>query len=217
MSLSSIPPSPSEKCESAAIGIGVLIIFIAMVLVAGIAASVLVQTSEQLEMQALRTGQQTIDEVSSGLKVEAIGGYHLSGFIDKIAIEIAPKSGSPDIDVGNVVLEIADSTAKYVLRYTNNFTNQSDINGDLFGNGDFGDETSFGVIVLQDADESCSQKNPVINYGDHIILAIDSHSLFDGLSPRTEVFGLVICEQGSAGIIGFTSPSSFSEAVISLQ
>jgi len=67
----------------ASIGIGAMIVFIAMVLVAGIAASVLVQTSSRLEMQALKTGHETISEVASGIKVESVDGYNTSGRINK--------------------------------------------------------------------------------------------------------------------------------------
>ena len=51
----------------AAIGLGSLIIFIAMILVAGIAASVFIQTMNSLEQQALQTGQDVIRDISSGL------------------------------------------------------------------------------------------------------------------------------------------------------
>jgi len=213
----SLPSSPSESNDTASIGIGALIVFIAIVLVAGIAASVLVQTSTQLEMQALQTGQETITEVSSGVKVEGVSGHNTSGTIDKIGIEITIKAGSSDIDLGETIIEITDSFTKNVLNYNNNFTNQSSINGSIFDNGDFGDSTRFGIIVLQDADESCTQSNPIINYGDHVVISIDTIKLFNGMAPRTDVSGLVICEEGSAGIIGFTVPASVSDTIISLQ
>ena len=63
-----------KEKDVGAIGIGAMIVFIAMVLVAGIAASVLVQTSGRLETQAMRSGQETIAEVSSGINVFDIVG-----------------------------------------------------------------------------------------------------------------------------------------------
>jgi flagellin FlaB len=207
------------KLDTASIGIGAMIVFIAMVLVAGIAASVLVQTSTRLEMQALRTGQETIAEVSSGLKIEAIEGHNTSGSIDKMAIEITSKAGAPDIDLAQTVIELSDSNDKFILTRgeTDDYCNSSTVNGDLFANGKFGDATNFGITVLQDADESCTGSNPIINFGDHVVLGVNTDSVFTGLDPRTDVSGLVICEEGSPGIIGFTTPASYIDPVMELQ
>jgi flagellin FlaB len=206
-----------EKKDFGSIGIGAMIVFIAMVLVAGIAASVLVQTSTRLEMQALKTGQETIAEVSSGITVQTVEGYNTSGSITKMAVEICPKAGSPDIDLEQAIIEISDSSNKYVLTYGSSLTNTTTINGDLFTNGQFGTGTTFGITVLQDADDSCTASAPVINFGDHVILGIDTDAVFSGISPRTDVNGLVVCEEGAPGIIGFTTPSSYIDSIMELQ
>ena len=209
-----------EKDDFAAIGIGAMIVFIAMVLVAGIAASVLVQTSSTLEMQALRTGQQTTSEVASGIYIEGIEGANSGGTVNQLAIEIKPRSGSPDIDLNTTVIEISDSSTKYVLSYeSGNHTTASNVNGNLFTTSFYpmssAATTSFGVIVLQDADGSCISTNPVINFGDHVVLAVGN--AFSGISPRTDVFGMVISEEGSPGIIGFRTPESYTETILALQ
>jgi flagellin FlaB len=208
-----------ERNDVAAIGIGAMIVFIAMVLVAGIAASVLITTSTTLEMQALQTGQQTTAEVASGIFVEGIEGSNSSGKITKLAIEIKPRSGSPDIDLATTVIELSDSDVKYVLQFDSSvFTLAADANGDVFSNSFYpssNTSSTFGVLVLQDADSSCVSSNPIINFGDHVVLTVGD--AFSGISPRTDVFGMVISEEGAPGIIGFRTPESYTEAIVELQ
>jgi len=209
----------NERNESAAIGIGAMIVFIAMVLVAGIAASVLISTSTTLEMQALRTGSQTTTEVASGIYIEGIEGSNASGSITKLAIEIKPRAGSPDIDLATTVIEISDSAVKYVLEYdSGTFTLSNATLGNVFTASFYpssNTQSTYGVIVLQDADDSCTSSNPVINYGDHVVLTVGN--AFSGIAPRTDMFGMVISEEGAPGIIGFKTPESYTEAIMELQ
>jgi flagellin-like protein len=82
--------------EEAAVGIGTLIVFIAMILVAAVAASVIMQTAENLQQRAYAVGKQTIRDVSSGLHVIDVTGYTdvNKSKIEYLAISIAPRAGS---------------------------------------------------------------------------------------------------------------------------
>lgn len=203
-----------------AIGIGAMIVFIAMVLVAGIAATVIIQTSNTLEMQALSSGQETISEVSTGIMVETIEGYNTSGTICLFAIEVKARAGSTDIDLSETVIELSDSSTKNILTFSStNFTNVSEINGNVF-TWEFyphNNNTLFSVMVVEDADESCQWSTPVINSGDHVILTVNVSACFGGLGTNKDVFGKVIPEEGSPGSISFTTPGALSDKVIDLQ
>ena len=208
-----------KKKDVGAIGIGAMIVFIAMVLVAGIAASVLIQTSTKLESQAMRSGQETIAEVSTGIAVEEIEG-HLSGTtLNYIVISVRPRAGSSDLDLSETVVELSDSLTKNLLTYdSTTFTDTDGINGDIFAAGNFvASAVQFGLIVLEDADGSVSSSNPVINRGDHVLITIDVSTAFGGLATRTDIFGLVIPEEGSPGVISFTTPAAYPDPVIELQ
>jgi archaeal flagellin FlaB len=191
-------------------GIGAMIVFIAMVLVAGIAASMLIQTANYLEVQAMTTGQETTAEVSTGLLVKNIEAMKAAVGFQRIGIMVQPRAGSRDIDLSKTYLEISNTEIKCVLFYTNGeFNNRSDIDGDLFSGRFFNniDQTHFGVVVLVDADASLAANTPVMNKGDKVMLTLSAFDCFqEELSPRENVFGLVQPEEGTPGFFGFRAP-----------
>ncbi|MFA0822884.1 MAG: archaellin/type IV pilin N-terminal domain-containing protein [Methanomethylovorans sp.] len=112
---------------NAQVGIGTLIIFIAMVLVAAVAAAVLIQTSGTLQQKAQSTGKQATQEVSSNLIVKNIEGVRaknsavaLSSTIDLLRLKVGLNVGSQSVDVNQVVISITDGTTANNLVYAGN-------------------------------------------------------------------------------------------------
>ena len=62
-----------NKNESGAIGIGAMIIFIALILVAAVASTIIIKTAEELQQRAEATGDDTRDEISG--KITLVGAY----------------------------------------------------------------------------------------------------------------------------------------------
>jgi flagellin FlaB len=215
------------------IGIGAMIVFIAMVLVAGIAASVLIQTSTKLEAQAMATGSETTEEVSTGLAVCDIQGYATTGSdMSKIAIMIRARAGSEGIDLAETYIELSDTNKKIILSYQNTtFYSKPDGLDNVFGaavfpDDDYGygnvsneDGSTFGILVVEDADGSfVSATQVVLNGGDKAFLCVNATGCFNDIVERTDISGMIVPEQGSPGIISFTTPASYSDAnVFDLQ
>ncbi len=207
-----------------AIGIGAMIVFIAMVLVAGIAASVLVQTANKLEIQAMTTGSETTAEVSTGLHVFDIEGKKSGTNIVNMTITVRPRAGSQDIDLEQTIIEFSDGTTKVLLSYNESATwnFNSEVNtstGQVFGTGGWNmTNEEFGILVLEDADGSCSTATaPVINRGDLVMLLISTEACFGGgLSARDDVWGQVMPEEGAPGHFAFRVPASLSDTVYDL-
>ena len=213
-----------KKKDVGSIGIGAMIVFIAMVLVAGIAASVLIQTSTTLESQAMATGRETTDEVAGGIAVFDIEG-HVATDIDALAITVRARAGSPDIDLNETIILLTDGTSKTLLMYdyatATHFNSTVDTgDGDVFG-FDYGTLTNeqFGIMVLEDADASVKMYTPVINTGDKVMLFINGIACFGGtgLTERKDIQGWIYPEHGSPGVIAFRTPASYSDIVYDLQ
>jgi flagellin FlaB len=204
--------------NNAAVGIGTLIIFIAMILVAGIAASVIIQTINSLQQQALLTGEQTKKDISAGLKVTHVSGHKSGSTLDQIAIYIKPTAASDPVDLTYAYITLSNTSSVVILNYTTNSYAYSISNG-LFGTLDAGDLSSstYGIMEIRDVDNSSTSSSPVINSDDLIVILINTTACFSGIETRTEVSGRVVPEAGISGVISFTTPSAFIDTIIELQ
>ncbi len=204
--------------KEASIGVGSLIIFISMILVAGVVASVLIQTMNGLQQQALKTGQETIADVSNGVKITHISGLSNSSKITDIAVFVSITAGSDSIDLSNCFVSLSESSTRVILNYENSCFSNSVSNG-LFQtiNSANLSNSTFGLIAIRDIDGSCKSDNPVINSNDLVALLINTTACFSGIDNNIEVQGYIIPEQGMRGVISFDTPSSFTDTIVELQ
>ena len=201
------------KKKRGAIGIGTLIVFIAMVLVAAVAAAVLINTSGYLQQRAEATGKQTTQQVSTGIGIDQIIGHVSGNNMDKMAIYISLKPGSEAIDLNQTVLTLDDGNKVVTLRYDkNSFVGTPP--SDLFTSTWPSTSSNFGIIVVQDADDSLSSDHPTINEGDIVILTVNTNAAFGSVPPRTKIQINLRPEVGAPAFATVVTPSSYSQLTI---
>jgi flagellin-like protein len=90
------------------VGIGTLIVFIALVLVAAIAAGVLINTAGFLQSQAEATGEESTSQVSSGVDVVSSYGFDNDGTdgIEEIDLTVSKQAGSEPVNVTGLEIQV---------------------------------------------------------------------------------------------------------------
>ncbi len=217
-----------KKDEKGAIGIEILIVFIAIVLVAAVSAAVLIQTVGYLQQKATATGRETTQEVASGIKVLKVLGYapdapSASAKITKLAIYLEVNTGGQSVDLNATRLTLADTNKAVTLHYggpsffSDNTTGLTNLFSPTLPAWKNLTGTNFGIIVLQDDDHSLQSNYPVLDQGDKVVITVNATSIFGGLGPRMQVNGEVRPEFGAPGIIQFTTPAAYTAKIIELQ
>jgi flagellin-like protein len=104
------------------VGIGTLIIFIAMVLVAAVAAGVLVNTSGLLQSQAEDTGSDAQAQVSNQIDVVSATGTVDSGNVDEVVLVVKKSPGSDPIDLAEATIEYTSASDSVTMTESGGFT-----------------------------------------------------------------------------------------------
>ncbi|WP_394348276.1 archaellin/type IV pilin N-terminal domain-containing protein [Halorubrum sp. SD626R] len=95
-----------DEEERGQVGIGTLIVFIAMVLVAAIAAGVLINTAGFLQTQAEATGEESTSQVSDRLQIVSTSGdVDGSQNIQNVSFIVATSPGSGAVDLNQTSVE----------------------------------------------------------------------------------------------------------------
>ena len=210
--------------DEAVVGIGTLIIFIAMVLIAAVAAGVLINTSETLQHRAMAVGKQTTQEVSSGLKIVGMTGYTNSAKtkIEYLSISLQPRSGSQEISLNSTNVFIQQNK-QIVL--TLEYSNGEVVNGSASSNGIFHtlnhsnlSAITFGVIAIRDADSSITSTFGMSRKDLAMIMINLSAALSDtsGLDTGEEITGRIIPETGAAATFDITAPNAYRHRIVEL-
>lgn len=184
----------NRKClkghDSGDVGVGTLIIFISMVLVAAVAAAVLIYTTGALQQKATKTSKEATQQISSNIIVDKVlgdRGTALNASIDSLKIRIKPDVGTTSIDLRQVIVTVMDNSSRNDLKYSTNYT----------------------ANAVRDEDASFNTSTPVLNSGDLIEITVDSSNLGFTLAPRKTFWISLNQELGQSVNLEITTPNSY--------
>jgi flagellin FlaB len=157
------------------VGIGTLIVFIAMVLVAAIAAGVLVNTAGFLQATAEDAGQESVDKVTNRLDVvNQHGNVSTNGDkVNRIKLTARLAAGSGAVSLNQTTIKyVSDEEAKNLV-FNNTSSDSAGTDSDpanLTG-------TEFTAETLEDDDESFEVLN---QQSDRFEIVINTAQIEDG-------------------------------------
>ena len=135
-------------------GIGTLIIFIAMILVAAVAAGVLIQTASSLQSKSLDVGRQAQERLTTDIEViqvfaEDASDGNITGSVDNITFIIRLGSGSSEIKLTDLLLKFDSPENSQALTYDGSPSSSTIYSADyqVTGNGYVSGYLSVGDLV----------------------------------------------------------------------
>ncbi|RME52268.1 hypothetical protein D6783_05420 [Candidatus Woesearchaeota archaeon] len=164
-------PRNNKKAE---MGMGTLIIFIAMILVAAVAAGVLIQTTGSLQNKALATGKATKQEVGTSINaLELFAEDGTDQSVDYLYMTVKLSGGSDPIRFTDTLLTLnLDNTS---ADYEYNASIDCSNTGSMSAGGDFGisyqitgTNNKAGYLTKGDVVKICFQSPRSIGEGEDL-------------------------------------------------
>jgi len=178
----------SESTDRGQVGIGTLIVFIAMVLVAAIAAGVLINTAGFLQAQAEATGEESAEQVSDRVQVvSVVGNANDSEEIDELEISVRRSPGAGNIDLNNSIVEVFANGNSSTL---------------TFSADDSPNAENFNITMIEGDD------NVLADSGDRADLIVDLSENGQALEEGDSVTVTITTASGGTAFVEKRAPST---------
>ncbi|NHN41643.1 flagellin [Halorubellus sp. JP-L1] len=181
------------------VGIGTLIIFIAMVLVAAVAAGVLINTAGLLESTASDTSADSQAQVSNQLTVVHAAGNVNSGTenVTDLNFTVMKSAGSDDIDLANATVEYQSDDAAQTLSWNTTMS-----------------ATDFVVYEVGNSAPIASATNDALTLSaqdERAVIRVNLTDVGDELQEGGEATVRFVDQSGAATIYGVNVPDTISD------
>ncbi len=186
---------PTEENQEAMMGVGTLIIFIAIILVAAVSAGVFLRTVTLLKQQAEATAEQSVEEVATYLNVRSIYGEADEDRtdIDELKVNLGIGPGSPPQNLDFTLIQVVSREEEETLEY-----------------GDYTAEA-----LLDPHDEFDPDTNPIIEPGSTIQLTINVEEF--ELGPQSELELHFTPKHGTTILESFYTPTVYNRDILPLS
>lgn len=187
------------KMKKGMMGVGTLIIFIAVILVAAVAAAVLISTAGSLQQRGLTTGAQAEEGVSTGAEAISVMATDASTDhqIENFEMLLRMQAGSDPMNLNNTVILVDTSETSQSLDYGGLGTSATST-------------TNYQVEYVKAGPE---QENGYLSRGDVIKVFFQS----DGsVEENKKVRIRVIPRVGQPTIVDFTTPDVMTDMRVNL-
>ncbi len=187
--------------DEGAIGIGTMIVFIAMVIVAAVAAAVIISTAGNLQRKSQETGKETQQEVTGNIFIRDIMGNVSDDDGDgtdeivRVSWYVSLAPGAEPVDLQNMIIrwQHGDNLTDLQYNSTGNCAELSD---------------GFCVVDVFDAGDS---DPAVLSEGDRVRIEVHLNANYgkEAISPRESIDVLYLPEMGSPVTASFKAPATF--------
>ena len=180
----------NDEDERGQVGIGTLIVFIAMVLVAAIAAGVLINTAGFLQSKGAATGEEASAQVSNRIDVVSAYGNVTGEAVDYANLTVRQAAGADNINLSKSTIQWIGPDKALTLTHNDTAAN----------------DTEFGTESIKGNND-----NVLVDQSDRIKIVIDAGQVTSNLSAGDEVQLTLTTQYGSKTTYWANVPESLKD------